>query len=601
MTSISSQADLLTWAATGAAGTITSDFTMTSDTGFPVNLTDGCTLDGGGYTITLHVDNKGGLFKQVTGGNSTVSFQDFILDVTAVGTLELERGALIYDCWRTGNVTTITDVGVIDTAGTKTFKPYDGGGGLVGASENSAGAHTLTLSGCWAVGKEIGSNSGGLAGRNTGYAGTCTISDCWTNFDQPESGTGGICAGNFGGGAGTHVIKNCYALGNITGGGSGGIVGSSAGNSNTTGTVTIANCYHSGTFSGGGTNSIAGIGTSATTTVVNCYSVHAEDNTTGLMSGNGTLTNCEGTNGTWSQDLTSPGLIDSYGGNSNVWISTSGFSGGFGLTKFNESPWDVDTSYTTASSIPVFGAAGGEGDPHIRTLNGKIYDAITDKFFRLFDNNNPDSRLVINAQVDRSKHPIWYYKEYMTKIFISHKNNICVIDPGFRGAKSTVIYNDGFAIDEEQLDLRTDHKQFCSECTYRNRTEKLMYRHKRNENHKILQNVRNKLTLKIDTGNNIYTLEITNVNADNFMPAQVRVKLQHKKNIKDYLGALTKVSAPHTHDVKSLFDTDPCMGATVHMLEKILDNVPTNVPKSCSHNEDAIDDTLEHGEEIRVV
>lgn len=563
MTIITDQDSLVSWADNGDTGTLANDITLSDNTGFPATLVDGSVLDGGRYTIFLADTNVTGLFSQAT-SNSTVTIKNLILDATNVGTMNGSAGLLINNAHGTGNDTTITDCGIIDNADPKDFIVGDSAGGFVGAGSSSAGSHTLTITGCYCIGKQLQANSGGIVGKNSGNGGTMTISNCYTDINTTGNGAGGICGGYVGSTSGTIVIKNCYTTGEInnSNGNDGGICGRNCGNASASGSVSITNCYSAGDITtsnlGGG---ICGRSAGETVTITNCYAKHSTSTGSGsegffrTVVGSGpSVPACEAGNGSFSQSLTGNGILGTYDGDSDIWITSGDFSDGYGLSYFNSSPWDVDTTYTSYTSAAAFAAAGGGGDPHIVTLDGKSYDIKTKKYFKLFDNNNKDSRLIINAQVDRSDLPIWNDKEYMTKIFISHNNDSCIISPGFRGSNAHVIYNSGgLEIIDKKLKLKCDHKKFCGDCKYRIRDNKLLMRHRRKNNHKLLAGTRNRLSIRIDTIENIYDVIIMNVDDDNFNPSQIRLNAKSTENIELYNGATVNTSDDYSHDIDNLF------------------------------------------------
>lgn len=295
-------------------------------------------------------------------------------------------------------------------------------------------------------------------------------------------------------------------------------------------------------------------------TVEYCYFKHASSTGvgSGAFFGTGstsiTASSSKAGNGSWDSTLNTD-LQDNYNSNSDVWI-TSGdnFSTGFGLTTFNQSPWDVDTSYTANTSEAQFGSAGGEGDPHITTLNMETYDVVTNGCFKLFDNNSKKDRLIINAEVGRSKYPIWSDKEYIKNVFISYNDMICIISMGFRGEEARIIYNNisDMSIEEKRLRLNKDHKKFCSECKYRTRDNKLLMRHRRNSGNYLLPGVRNEFKLNLNTNDNDYKINIQNVNYDNFQPAKISIKLSKTKNLSKYTGAIVRVAEKYENDISSL-------------------------------------------------
>lgn len=549
MTSISNQTDLENWTG-GDIGTLTGNITLVGGS-WPKVLPTNTTLDGAEFTITIHSGMTSGLF--TVGANGfTGTFKNLIIDADAIATVGEDNSVLMgYHEYDTIDLT-IEDCGIVGS-----YNIGSGSGSFVGKCQGNI-PMSLTMTRCFSTGNTTGANGGCLVGRGVGISGVVDISYCYTTGNVTAQGGGGF-GGAFFGYQGTSVsLTNCYTTGNVSGTNAGGFFGWNTNNSGTS--FTMENCYTSGTIAGTDSGALMGKQTTGTgMTIRYCYCQYAlatGAEADGFVSptsivGSPTMSdNRAGGGGAWDSVINSD-LQDSYGGDSNVWDTT--FSDGFGLVKFTESPWNSD-AYTMNTSVAAFGtpAGGGGGDPHIRTMNGEVYDAITDKFFRLFDNNNKESRLIINAQVDQSTHPIWSDKEYMTKIFISHGSNKCIIDPGFRGSRAVVLYNNGFVISDEDQVMSSNAKQFCSKCTYRGRDIKLLQRHRRNNRHPILPNIRNKLKLTIDTQDNIYDIEISNVNVDNFMPSQIRVMPQKSSMSNTYSGALSKISEPYSHDIDNL-------------------------------------------------
>ena len=260
--------------------------------------------------------------------------------------------------------------------------------------------------------------------------------------------------------------------------------------------------------------------------------------------------------GTWNENV-STSLLSSYNGNSDIWIKTGGtgdaFLTGFGLSRFQTNPWN-DTEYLTNNSEPsLVATASGSGDPHIVTITNHKYDLITKQYFNMFDNNNKNDRLTINASVEKSKYCIWKDKEYINKIFIKHNDNYCTISTGFRGSCVKLEQIKGnIQTNTEILKMNINSKRFCSECRFRSRVDEDCIKHEQTINHKIIPNVRNSMTVDIKTNENVYQIIITNVDNDNFNPCDVSVKIINNKCTNKYSGAFVKESLKYECDLENL-------------------------------------------------
>ena len=555
---ISSESDLITWTSSGNTGILTQNITLTTGQSYPYNLADNSILNGNGYTITLASDITTGIFS-VTNSNYTVQIKNTLFDADAITSIQVDGlgHSMLFahvnpNATLTGISITITNCGCIGS-----FSLEASCGTFIGNSWNTSGGTTI-ITGCYSTATMSGDHSGGIAGPNQCRNNSkVVITECYTTGEISGQYSGGIVASGFGRDnltSGNAEIKNCYSLGTISGQFSGGICGWNLGIND--GIFVIGNCYSFGEVTGPNTGGISGTDVDGTNgTVEYCYSKHASS--TGTASGAFfasssaaiTASNSKAGNGTWDSILNTD-LQDNYNGNTNVWITDNSFTSGFGLTTFNQSPWDVDTSYITNSSEAQFGSAGGSGDPHITTVNLESYDLVTNGFFNLFDNRSRD-RLIINAQISKPKFPIWRNKEYISLIYISHNDNICLIHPGFRGEAAKIIFNnlEKTDLNEKKLDLDDNHKKFCGECKYRTRNNNLLMRHRRGTGHRVLAGIRNKISINIKTDENEYMINIQNVDQDNFNPAEIIIKpfSTSKKHI--YSGAIVEVSEPYSTDI----------------------------------------------------
>ncbi len=183
-------------------------------------------------------------------------------DVVSGGLVGSNAGGTVTDCYATGNVKSYygTAGGLVGDNGS--YDPF--GNTPKGTITNSyaignvngkysigglVGRNSGTITNCYAMGYVKGEhNSGGLVGNNSGK-----ITDCYATGNVKGSETAGGLVGQNGeyreGGEGT--IEKSYAMGNLTGSTSGGLVGV-----NESGTV--ANCYAMGNLAGKTTGGLVG-------------------------------------------------------------------------------------------------------------------------------------------------------------------------------------------------------------------------------------------------------------------------------------------------------------------------------------------------------
>ena len=580
-TYIDSLPDLIDWVNDGNEGKLTDNISIPSGTtGFPLTLVSGSILDGDGYSIIIGISNP--LFKPP---DPTIPLQTHTIQIknlkVIVNNSTMTNGVLIGDIGISGSQGITVNMTITNCAVTGSFSLGNSYGGIVGMIKSGQN-HNITISGCYCTGS-IGTNGGGIIGQNNSTADNnskVNISHCYSTGNIGEGG-GGIAGSCFGRKVRIgNIIENCYSLGNITGVQSGGIVGRDAGIGEG-GIELLSNCYSFGQITDTTSSRGSGIlGTdSRNVTLRNCYA----RGTTSTDAGNGnfygtldtpnpsiTTSNNQAaaTAGTWNAALGSSSSSDGlYNPSSAVWTNSVNFSGGFGLIRFQGTPWDT-TYYSDNNDNAQFIISGSDGDPHITTLNGIRYNLMSKGVFNLFDNNNNDARLVINADTIVPEHPIWQDKEYINNLFISYKGKRVTIKPGFRGRNAEILDIDEDFENKPQISLTNtnyklsyDHKMFCSQCKYRTRDKKLMSRHRRNSGHTVLQGIRNSINLSIQDEYNKYNIVISNVNEDNFHPANITLKLQDKRHYDKYSGAITKEHTEYGCDIEHL-----------HYIKEITDN-----------------------------
>jgi len=214
-------------------------------------------------------------------------------------------------------------------------------GGLVGANSDRG-----TIINCYATGNVAGDHStGGLVGMNAG-----NIKDSYASVDVSGSGSGGLVGLNNDGG----YISNSYASGDVSGYRVGGLIGRNVGgsiiNSYSTGDVSgsdsgglvglnshegdIINCYATGNVSGSGAGGLVGINDAD---IINCYA-------TGNVSGNG-IGGLVGING---HNITNSYATGDASGNRNIG----------GLVGFNTDGGNINSCYAVGS-VSGYEHAGG--------------------------------------------------------------------------------------------------------------------------------------------------------------------------------------------------------------------------------------------------
>lgn len=514
---------------------LTANITFTSARGSAssnrINMVDGVTFDGQGYKLTLTSGDHYGLFDLPSTSAPDLFIQNLEVDGTSA-TLFNNRGFLL---------------------------------------NTSPSGINGTIKNCYAHGS-LPADTGGIAGRV--YSATnlnferCYFSGSITNFYA-----GGII-GFLSTISGTINITECYSLCSISGGTySAGIVGTIwAG----TGTVNITNCYHSGSITAGGNRAGIVAYYQPGSTILNINNCYCTEGDLVTLSSNSNreeinLTNCVAasltnndytlfnTNTNNSEDLTEiqgqlTGAASGWADTADTW--TAGSASNYPtLDQFKLGPWENYDIYTDGATLQdgyTDGASratgsSGSGDPHITTITGQTYNLrIKPKCnFLMFDNNDENERLIINANIRKGSYPLWRSKEYINAISIiyiddNNKKNICVISTGFRGTYARVTKKVGnFDVSEKKLAMRNG-KLFCSNCKFRTRRESEMCLHLYKNTHMLIPNIRNKISVKIETYENIYTIKVENINEDGFKPCNVVIEMKNKCNLNKYSGAIIK-------------------------------------------------------------
>lgn len=202
------------------------------------------TFDGAGHTVTLDIEGNSanvGLFRKL-GGGATVKNVTVAGQVTATGK---------------NNV-----------------------GGIAGNADGN-----VTIENCKNTASIKGSKAvGGILGYSYPDSGFVTISSCVNmgNVTASSRQAGGI-AGNI---EGTHVIRDCYNQGNISGSGAAGILGRGAKG------VSVSNSYTIGTIGTNGYALIGSLGSGTSCEVSNSYGLKGNGSALTYSSSNVTVTDC---------------------------------------------------------------------------------------------------------------------------------------------------------------------------------------------------------------------------------------------------------------------------------------------------------------------
>lgn len=220
--------------------TLAADITITA----PYAEVFSGTFDGAGHTVTLDIEGNSanvGLFSKL-GSGATVKNVTVAGQVTATGK---------------NNV-----------------------GGIAGNADGN-----VTIENCKNTASIEGSKAvGGILGYSYPGSGFVTISSCVNMGSVTASSrqAGGI-AGNI---EGTHVIRDCYNQGNISGSGAAGILGRGAKG------VSVSNSYTIGTIGTNGYALIGSLGSGTSCEVSNSYGLEGNGSALTYSSSNVTVTDC---------------------------------------------------------------------------------------------------------------------------------------------------------------------------------------------------------------------------------------------------------------------------------------------------------------------
>jgi hypothetical protein len=175
--------------------------------------------------------------------------------------------------------------------------------------------------------------------------------------------------------------------------------------------------------------------------------------------------------------------------------------------------------------------ASAFGDPHITTLDGETYKYDYLGAFRLFDNGNG---FIINGFSEKGP-ARWSHKQYITKLFIQIEDKELLIDTGFRSNKVKVLENESnINYVDQELEFNKEALNYCYEC----RKYKVPINAQLGvEGHILFKPVRNKLTFKFKVKDELYKLELMNVNEYNLQPCRIKL-IPIKFNINNCSGCI---------------------------------------------------------------
>ena len=236
---VSSAADFAAMKPNGSY-TLAADITITA----PYTEVFSGTFDGAGHTVTLNIEGNSanvGLFSKLGGG---------------------------------ATVKNVTVAGQVAATGKNNV------GGIAGNADGN-----VTIENCKNTASIKGSKAvGGILGYSYPGSGFVTISSCVNMGSVTASSrqAGGI-AGNI---EGTHVIRDCYNQGNISGSGAAGILGRGAKG------VSVSNSYTIGTIGTNGYALIGSLGSGTSCEVSNSYGLEGNGSALTYSSSNVTVTDC---------------------------------------------------------------------------------------------------------------------------------------------------------------------------------------------------------------------------------------------------------------------------------------------------------------------
>lgn len=497
--------------------TLVSDITITNThkNSFPIQLTfPNTTFNGNNHIITIDssVENFLGLFDVRASG---IVIENLILKIDNVN-----GNSLLDSGWFVGpivkNITNSCTINNCASIGPSSngyiFNGNNKCGGIVGLIDFGT-ASTVNITNCYSTICSVDDsvNVGGIIGSVEGSttSSTLNITNCFSTGSTSNTGSQNAqCSGII-----SRVINNtnlniniteCYTSGNFT-----------------------RNAYFSGAILGYSTNLD---GEQPTQVNINkCYAINYSNpiQLVGLV-GDFTQVFITNSHGLAGDGSTVMGTISNVLTESSAWItSTTPYL----LKVFTESPWNSSTYTTYNPTYVEFGSSsGGEGDPHIKSLDGKIYDLKLNGSIRYFDNNcSEENRFVINGFIEKGNDR--YKKlDYIRKIYIKYKEIELEADMGFRGSPVKILKNTGFDIKEYILPMK---KHLTIGKT----------------------SIRNCIELNVIVPNdNIYNIKLINVSSGDKNPCQIFINMRNTNNIYKYTGACINQEHGENSQINNLYD-----------------------------------------------
>lgn len=191
-------------------------------------------------------------------------------------------------------------------------------------------------------------------------------------------------------------------------------------------------------------------------------------------------------------------------------------------------------STTQLNNLYLYNALNGTtyGDVHVIPRIGNAYTFHTPGSYRYFDDNDG---FIINVQTDLCKYKRWATNDYITHVYIKTRDGHMLCKTGFRGEKVEVLNS---TLEFEVMDCETEETAYayCTECRYKTTNDDYRKRHSVNLGHYIPEIVRNKVIVRVNTYDNSYKIIMTNVNAQNLQPAQLKLHMTHEQNVHKYSG-----------------------------------------------------------------
>lgn len=226
---------------------------------------------------------------------------------------------------------------------------------------------------------------------------------------------------------------------------------------------------------------------------------------------------------------------------------------------FDASEWGygsiVDDDYL---SDYTFARAVGGG--HVTPLSEEHYFIDSRKYYRFFDNNDTNDRVIINVKYSSGPFSRWEDKGYITHVYICYTGNEAYISTGFRGSYASIIGTTQFLYTDIVLGCDSKAKIYAPSGRFKsNDYEEILRFKKFNPDISLPPRIRNKIKITV---NDKYTLFIENVNRFNLQPCRVTLMIKGslETDDKEYTGIIVDrewcIPIPSITDKTSLLPPD---------------------------------------------